>query len=189
MKSGVVLLLALFSLISCQSLGLFHEQFLKEIYTFKPKIEDKYKDLFQAILKYSKLYKMEESRTVKTVDLNNIYDSCNLDFEINLVQVTPLPASDHQINQINIGGVIIPGQKRKYKNYWALTIGVVINNLGEEDSVYSLLYHINLDFNKIDFMRESGLDLTDIDERLIVDYILYMESYRIYEEEILPIKG
>ena len=187
MKSAIIFVLALFSLISCQSLGLFHEQFLKEIYTFKPYIDDP--ELFEQIAKYWKTFKIEESRTVKTVDLNNIHKTCNLDFEIKLVQSETLPASDHQIAHINIGGLIVPGQTPKFTNFWAATIGVVIKNLGEKDSVYSLLYHLKLDFNKYDFMRYSGLDLTDIDERVIVDYIFYNECYRIYEEELFPVKG
>ena len=187
MKSVILFLFALFYLISSQSLGLFHEQFLKEINTFKPVIDDK--ALFKIISKYSKTFKIEESRTVKTVDLNNIYETCSLDFEVKLVQSETLPASDHQIAHINIGGLIVPGQTPKFTNFWAATIGVVIKNLGEKDSVYSLLYHLKLDFNKYDFMRYSGLDLTDIDERVIVDYIFYNECYRIYEEELLPVKG
>ena len=112
-----------------------------------------------------------------------------LDFEIKLVQSETLPASNHEINQISIGGAIQPGQAQKFSNFWKAIIGVVIKNLGEEDSVYSLLYHIKLEFNKTDFMRYSGLDLTNIDDELIVYYILYKECYRIYEEELLPIKG
>ena len=187
MKSAIIFVVALFSLISCQSLGLFHEQFLKEIYTFKPYIDDP--ELFEQIAKYWKTFKIEESRTVKTVDLNNIHKTCNLDFEIKLVQSETLPASDHEINQISIGGALQPGQDQKFSNFWKAIIGVVIKNLGEEDSVYSLLYHIKLEFNKTDFMRYSGLDLTNIDDELIVYYILYKECYRIYEEELLPIKG
>ena len=48
------------------------------------------------ISKFFKLYKIRKSRTVKTVDLSDIHKTCNLDFEINLVQQKV--ASDHQIS-------------------------------------------------------------------------------------------
>ena len=115
-----ILFLALLSLYSFQSLGLFSEQFLKEINKIKPTALYKDKVLSKMISKYFKLYKMEKSHTVKTVDLANIYKTCNLDFEVDLVQEF-LPASDHQINHINIGGALIPGQTPHYVNKWVCT--------------------------------------------------------------------
>ena len=115
--------------------------------------------------------------------------TCNLDFEIKLVQSDPLPASDHQINHINIGGLLIPGQKPKYKNFWAATIGVVIKNNGEFNSVYSLMYKLKVDFNKVTFMKTAGLDLTNVDERVLVNYIIYNQCLKIYNEELLPVKS
>ena len=113
MKQEFILFIALLSLFTCQSLGLFKEQFLFEINKFKPSLKDK--NLEKIIVKFAQLYTVEYSHTVKTVDLKNIMKTCNLDFEIKLVQSDPLPASNHQINHINIGGRLIPGQTPKYK--------------------------------------------------------------------------
>ena len=187
MKQEFILFLALWSLFACQSLGLFKEQFLLEINKFKPSLKDK--SLEKMILKFVQLYTVEYSHTVKTVDLKNIMKTCNLDFEINLVQSDPLPASDHQINHINIGGLLIPGQTPNYKNFWAATIGVVIKNNGEFNSVYSLMYNLKVDFNKVTFMKTSGLDLTSVDERVLVSYIIYNQCLKIYNEELLPVKS
>ena len=110
-----ILLLALLSLYSFQSLGLFSEQFFKEINKIKPTVLYKDKVLSKMISKYFKLYKMEKSHSVKTVDLANIHKTCNLDFEINLVKGF-LPASDHQIDHISIGGDLIPGQTPHFVN-------------------------------------------------------------------------
>ena len=182
-----ILLLALLSLYSFQSLGLFSEQFLKEINKIKPIALYKDKVLSKMISKYIKLYKMEKSHTVKTVDLANIYKTCNLDFEVDLVQEF-LPASDHQINHINIGGALIPGQTPHDVNKWVCTVGVAIENLGEPNSVYSLLYNLSTTFTKSSLLRDSGLDLSDIDETELVNYFFYTELLKIYNEEILPIK-
>ena len=187
MKQKFILFIALLSLFTCQSLGLFKEQFLFEINKFKPSLKDK--NLEKIIVKFAQLYNVEYSHTVKTVDLKNIMKTCNLDFEIKLVQSDPLPASDHQINHIKIGGRLIPGQTPKYKNFWAATIGVVIKNNGEFNSVYSLMYKLKVDFNKITFMKTAGLDLTSVDERVLVNYIIYNQCLKIYNKELLPVKS
>ena len=187
MKQEFILFIALLSLFTCQSLGLFKEQFLLEINKFKPSLKDK--NLEKIIVKFAQLYTVEYSHTVKTVDLKNIMKTCNLDFEIKLVQSDPLPASDHQINHINIGGRLIPGQTPKYKNFWAATIGVVIKNNGEFNSVYSLMYRLKVDFNKDTFMKTAGLDLTSVDERVLVNYIIYNQCLEIYNKELLPVKS
>ena len=182
----VLLILALFSLTSCQSPGLFHEPFNQEMVTFKPQFEDQ--EYFEQLKKYAKTVKVEKSRTIKTVDLKNIEDTCKSDFEIQLVQMKPLPASNHQINHFNIGGVV-PGQKASSQNLWLLTIGAVVKNLGEENSVYSLVYNLKINFDIDDYMNFFNIDSLNINERPIVEFIFYMECVRIYEEELLPIKG
>ena len=187
MKQEFILFISLLPLFTCQSLGLFKEQFLLEINKFKPSLKDK--NLEKIIVKFAQLYTVEYSHTVKTVDLKNIMKTCNLDFEIKLVQSDPLPASNHQINHINIGGLLIPGQKPKYRNFWAATIGVVIKNNGEFNSVYSLMYRLKVDFNKVTFMKTAGLDLTNVDERVLVNYIIYNQCLKIYNEELLPVKS
>ena len=101
-----ILLLSLLSLYSCYiSLGLFAPQFYKEIDRFKYII---YNDsLDRSLREYTKTLKVGKEYNLKHVDLNNIEKTCNLDFEIELVQSFDLPASNHQINHINVGGALI----------------------------------------------------------------------------------
>ena len=46
----------------------------------------------------------------ETVDLDNIHENCDLDFEIELVQSPGLPASNHEINN--------NGETGNTKNLW-----------------------------------------------------------------------
>ena len=189
MSNRIILLLSLWSLYSCVSYGLFAEQFLQESYKIKPTFATKEKILTKVISKYIKSYVVEiESKSLKTVDLDNIHENCNLDFEIELVQSPKLPASNHQIAHINIGGLLRPGQPANYKNFWSCYIGVVIEGNEEPNTVHSLLYHLTVDFKKSDLVKDSGLDLDDIDERDIASYLFYIECLRIYNEELSPIK-
>ena len=187
MKPGFILLITLWSLYSCQSLGLFSEQFLKELKNIKPRLLLT-KEIENGLINYIASNKIEKSHTVKSVDLNNIYSTCNLDFEISLVQTTPLPASNNLIAHINIGGLLIPGMPRRYVNKWACTFGVVIKNNSEFNSVYSLIYTLSTSFNLNSFMEETGLDLSGYDERELAKYIFYTQLLDIYNKEIFPVK-
>ena len=187
MKPGFILLITLWSLYSCQSLGLFSEQFLKELKNIKPRLLLT-KEIENGLINYMASNKIEKSHTVKSVDLNNIYSTCNLDFEISLVQTTPLPASNNLIAHINIGGLLIPGMPRHYVNKWACTFGVVIKNNSEFNSVYSLIYNLSTSFNLNSFMEETGLDLSGYDERELAKYIFYTQLLDIYNKEIFPVK-
>ena len=182
-----ILLLSLLSLYSCYiSLGLFAPQFYKEIDKFKYEI---YNDsLDRALREYTKTLKVEKEKTLKHVDLNNIRDTCNLDFEIELVQSFDLPASNHQINHINIGGAFIKNIIPTFKNYWKATIGVVLEDTAEPNYVHSLLYFVKADFNKSDFEEYLGKKL-DMDELDLVHAFFYNICFQIYENELLPIKG
>ena len=109
-----ILFLSLLSLYSCQSIGLFHEQYLQEINKFKTNIENVL--LKNAVNDYIKTTKITKNRSIKTVDLSNVFANCNLDFEINLVKSLVLPASNHQIAHINIGGALMnKTEKPKFK--------------------------------------------------------------------------
>ena len=181
-----ILLITLLSLYACQSLGLFHEQFLKEIKKFETDITNDH--LNNAVNKYMKQNKIGKEYTLKTVNLDHIYSNCNLDFEIQLVQSQELPASNHQIAHINIGGALIPGITPKYKNYWRCVIGVVIKG-SEPNTVYSLMYNLNFEFNKSTFEKDYNVNLSYVDEKEVVNFILYTIAYKIYTDELLPIKG
>ena len=191
MSGRFILLLSLWSLYSCVSLGLFAEQFLQESSKIKPIFAEEDKVLIKVISKYIQSNKVvvEAEKTLKTVDLDNILENCNLDFEIELVQTPKLPASNHHIAHINIGGLLIPGQPRNYKNFWSCYIGVVIKGIGEPNKVYSLLYHLTVDFSINEFIKDSGLDLKQINEKDIASYLFYLECLRIYNEELSPVKS
>ena len=144
----------------------------------------------KVITKYVRQYKVViESKTQKTVDLDNILDNCNLDFEINLVQSPELPASNHLINHVNICCLLIPGQPSNFKNFWSCYIWVVIDGIEEPNKVYSLLYHLTVDFNLNNLYRDSGLDLDEIKEEDLAHYLFYLECLRIYDEELSLIKS
>ena len=191
MSGRFILLLSLWSLYSCVSLGLFAEQFLQESSKIKPIFAEEDKVLIKVISKYIQSNKVvvEAEKTLKTVDLDNILENCNLDFEIELVQTPKLPASNHHIAHINIGGLLIPGQPRNYKNFWSCYIGVVIKGIGEPNKVYSLLYHLTVDFSINEFIKDSGIDLKQINEKDIASYLFYLECLRIYNEELSPVKS
>ena len=180
-----ILLLSLLSLYSCISLGLFASTFYKEIQKFKYEITNDYLD--RALREYYKKSKIGKESTLKNVDLAHIMETCHLDFEIDLVESFWLPASDHQIGHISIGGDVIPGQTPHFQNYWKATIGVVLENTVEPNHVYSLLYHLTVDFNKYAFETELGVSL-DIDELDLVHAIFYNLCLQIYYEELLPVK-
>ena len=63
MKQEFILFIALLSLFTCQSLGLFKEQFLLEINKFKPSLKDK--SLEKMIVKFAQLYTVEHSQSLK----------------------------------------------------------------------------------------------------------------------------
>ena len=179
------LLLSLLSLYSCYiSLGLFAPQFNKEIEKFRYEI---YNDsLDRALREYVKTLKNGKERTLKHVDLSNITGTCNLDFEIELVQSSELPASNHQIN--HIGGSLIERFFPNYKNYWKATIGVVLKDTAEPNYVHLLVYHVIADFSKSSFEEYLNRKL-DMDELDLVHAFFYNICFDIYENELLPIKG
>ena len=164
----------------------FKDQFIEEINKFKPDFGDKV--LEKTITKIAKTYSVEASFTNKVVDLNNIFDTCHLDFEINLVKSEELPASNHLIAHIIVGGLIIPGQEYKPKknDLWAGNVGVAIKK--DSETVYSLVYDLRVHFDKTSFTEKAGVDLSEVDEELMVHSIFYNKCLEIAEKEMAPIK-
>ena len=111
MSRGFILFIALWSLYSCQSLGLFAPKFLQEISKIRP-ILDFMDAPFIPLRPYLDSYKVEKKRTVKSVDLNNVLDNCEEDFEIDLVESPTLPASNH-----HIGSGFVKIFYKKYRKY------------------------------------------------------------------------
>ena len=183
MRVGMILFLLIFSLFYCQlPLNEFKEQFILEINKFKPKYDDKI--LEKNINKFAKTYLVQSSYTNKVVELNHIFNTCHLDFEINLVKSDVLPASNHLIAHIIVGGLIIPGQEQKpIKNdLWAANVGVVLEN--DLNTVYSLIYDLKVHFDKKSFVEKSGLDLDNISEETLVNSIFYNKCLEIAENEM-----
>ena len=189
MKNTLLILAIVWSLYSCQSLYFFKKQFKEEVEKIKPVIEDK--ALEKLIHKVAKTYTMEWSHTIKAVDLSNILKTCHLDFEINLVKSPVLPASDHLIAHIIVGGLIIPGQEQvKRKNdLWRGSVGVVINYGNDLNTVYLLTYDLGVHFDKQSFEQKAGADLSSIDDHALADAIFYNTLLSIIEKEIEPIKA
>ena len=189
MKFTLLFLAMVWSLYSCQTLYFFKEQFKSEVEKIKPEIEDRALD--KLINKVAKTYTLEWSHTIKAVDLSNILKTCTLDFEINLVKSPILPASDHLIAHIIVGGLIIPGQEQvKRKNdLWRCSVGVVIEYGEIPNTVYLLTYELAVHFDKQSFEQKAGTDLTSIDAHVIADAIFYNALLSIIEKEIEPIKG
>ena len=182
-----ILSLSLLSLCSCQSIGLFHEPFLQEINKFKTNIENE--ELKNAVNDFIRTNKITKNHSIKTVDLSNVYANCNLDFEVRLVRSFLLPASDHQIAHINIGGALMSkDEKPKFINYEACTIGVAIKG-SEPNTVYSLLYDIKFEFNRTSFNEIYNMNLTYDDEGKVIRYIFYTVAYEIYIYNIFPVKN
>ena len=187
MNKSLIIFFTLISLYSSQiSLNSYRNQFLIEINKFKPEFKDK--ALEKEIKKIAKTYVVDNSYTNKIVDLNHIMNNCHLDFEIKLVQSEELPASNHLIAHIIVGGLIIPGQEqKKNKNdLWAANVGVVLEK--DENSVYSLVYDLRVHFDKQTFTEKSGLDLTNVDERALVNSIFYNKCLEIANTQMSNIK-
>ena len=187
MEKSLIFFIMIWTLYFCQlPLNEFKEQFLEEINKFKPDFEDKV--LEKTITKIAQTYSVEASFTNKIVDLNNIFDTCHLDFEINLVNSENLPASNHLINHIIIGGLIIPGQEYKpnKNDLWAGNVGVAIKK--DSKTVYSLIYDLRVHFDKTSFAEKAGVDLSEVNEELIVHSIFYNKCLEIAEKEMTPIE-
>ena len=187
MEKSLIFFIMIWTLYFCQlPLNEFKEQFLEEINKFKPDFGDKV--LEKTITKIAQTYFVEASFTNKIVDLNNIFDTCHLDFEINLVNSENLPASNHLINHIIIGGLIIPGQEYKpnKNDLWAGNVGVAIKK--DSKTVYSLIYDLRVHFDKTSFAEKAGVDLSEVNEELIVHSIFYNKCLEIAEKEMTPIE-
>ena len=183
MEKSLIFFIMIWSLYFCQlPLDKFKGQFLEEINKFKPDFGDKV--LEKTITKVAKTYLVEASFTNKVVDLNNIFDTCHLDFEINLVKSEDFPASNHLINHIIIGGLIIPGQEYKpnKNDLWAGNVGVAIKK--DSQTIYSLIYDLKVHFDKTSFTEKAGEDLSEVDEELIVHSIFYNKCLEIAEKEM-----
>ena len=187
MEKFLIFFIMIWSLYFCQlPLDKFKDQFLEEINKFKPDLGDKV--LEKTITKIAKTYTVEASFTNKVVDWNNIFDTCHLDFEINLVKNEDLPASNHLIAHIIVGGLIIPGQEYKpnKNDLWAGNVGVAIKK--DSETVYSLVYDLKVHFDKKSFTEKAGVDLSEVNEDLIVHSIFYNKCLEIAEKEMEPIK-
>ena len=174
--------IAIFLLVACYysiPLSNYKQQFEIEINKFKPVFEDK--DLGKLVAKLAKEYEAEYSFTNKVVDLNNVFKTCHLDFEINLVNSKELPASNHLINHIIVGGLIIPGQKykRRKNDLWACNVGVVLRK--DDNTVYSLLYDMRVHYDRNTFMKKAPAEVKNVDDTQIVNQIFYNKCYEILQ--------
>ena len=188
MKSEIVLFLTLLAIYSCQTQYFFKEKFKEEVNKMKPEIKDK--NIEKVITKVAKSYLVEYQHTIKSVDLRNILKTCHLDFEINLVKRKDLPASNHQIGHIIVGGLLIPGREyaRPKNDLWKCTVGVVIKYENDPNKVSILTYYLSTHFDKSSFTEKSGANLSEISDRTLANAIFYNKLLSIIEKDIEPIK-
>ena len=187
MNKSLIIFFVLLSLYSSQLLlNSFREEFLNEVNKFKPEFKDKALD--KEITKIAKTYSVESYYTNQIVDLNHIFNTRHLDFEINLVKSKNLPASDHLISHIIERGLIIPGEdpKQTKNDLWAANVGVVLEK--DSESVYSLIYDLRVHVDKDSFAQKTGLDLTEVDEEDLVNSIFYNECLEIAENQMADIE-
>ena len=169
--------------------NIFKEKIIEEVNKLKPNIEDN-KTLENSILSISKEYKVNFTKTIKTVEKQNVMKNCNLDFEINLVQSKTLPASNHQIGHIIVGGLRRPGinppVKKHLNDLWKCTIGVAIEKdiKNIELLTYFLDAHLNEDtFNEASNTSGIKIQRNNIDERMLASAIFYHEGLKIIKNE------
>ena len=170
-----------------QNKNVFKDNLILEVNKLHPNIEDK--NLENQILKISKEYLVNSSKNIKQVDKNDVFKFCNLDFEINLVNSKILPASNHLIGHIIVGGLRRPGinpAARPHPNdLWRCSFGVAV----EKDSkfvdllTYGLETHLNEDtFNEA--CQKAGVNLKreEVEERLLANAIFYNYGLKLINE-------
>jgi len=185
-----LLLLSLLSLYSCQSLGLFTEQYYQEINTIIPNIKIKISDdIKKAISEHIKKIKIGKVHIIKTVNLSNIKETCSELFEIKLVENSILPASNHDLFHTYFGGSVINiGDTPKFVDLVTCQIGVAIKG-SEPNTVYLLLYLFTFEFSMREINEEYNLNLSNEYEKEILNYMFYKIAYEVYIYELLPIKS
>ena len=69
---------------------------------------------------------------------------------------------------------------------WHGNVGVVLKK--DEKTVYSLLYNLSVHFDKNSFIQKSGIDLSDVNERVLVNAIFYNKCLELMESQMSPIE-
>ena len=166
----------------------FKEKLIQEINTLKPELDNK--SLENSILLISKEYLVNSNKIIKEVNKQNVFENCNLDFDINLVQSKTLPASNHLIGHIIVGGLRRPGihppQNKNLNDLWRCSIGVAIEkdiNIVELLK-YELEAHLNEDtFNEACNKAKINIQKDNIDDRTLARAIFYHEGLKIIKNE------
>lgn len=84
----------------------------------------------------------------------------------------------------NIRGFSYPDIDNKYWATWICYFGVAIKNESQLDSVYSLVFYLDIDL--FDSFNVSGVEITEEDQRNYKTRAFHSELYKIYLDEILP---
>ena len=169
---------------------IFKKKLIEEINKLKPNIENN-KLLENSILSISQNYLVNFSKTVKTVEKENVMKNCSLDFEINLVQSKILPSSNHQIGHIIVGGLRRPGinppVKKHINDLWKCTIGVAVEK--DEKNIELLTYFLDTHLNEDTFNEAcnkagmNNIQKNEIEERMLANAIFYHEGLKIIKKE------
>ena len=75
----------------------------------------------------------------------------------------------------------------RYYGTWRCYFGVAIKNESKLNSVYSLVYYLEINLYKRDPM--NGVKITEEEQRNFITKIFYYELYNIYAEEVLNLKA
>ena len=173
MKSSLIVLMIILSLISCR-LSL-KDLFKLEVEKMKPKIKDK--NLEKIIYKIASEYEVDIDDIFQTMDLNHA--RTRRDFIDKLLRGRTFPASTHQIEQllempIEDNGEIDPNFKN---DKWGCEVAVVQSKRFNKVSVLAYSLYIKVDTES--FEKKAGVHLPGIEDIDLAKAIFYTQCLKI----------
>ena len=173
MKSSLIVLMMILSLISCRNS--FKDQFKLEVEKMKPKIKDK--NLEKIIYKIANDYEVDIERIFQTVDLNHARTGRY--FIDKLLSGRTFPASTHQIEHLFEMPIEDYGEiDRNFKNdKWGCEIAVAQTKRFNKVSV--LAYSLNIQVDTESFAKKAGVHLPGIEDEDLAEAIFYTQCLKI----------
>ena len=180
MKSSLIFLMTILSLMSCQLYD-FKDQFKLEVEKLKPKIKDK--KLEKIIFKVASNYKVEMYHEIKIFDLNQASRVLHSSFEKNLVRSKNLPASKHEITEmLEMPFLEDESSWENFKNdKWKCKVAVAQKKGLNKVSLLVISLYIHVDV--ISFGEKAGVDLSNIDTEDLAKAIFYNHFLKIIKNE------
>jgi len=176
MKSTLIFLMMVLSLISCQHYSI-KDQFKLEVEKLKPKIKDK--KLEKIIMKVASNYKYEVNSRIKIVDINQASRVLHSSSEIDLVRSKNLPASNHEITEIL--EMPLDDNDEDFKNdKWTCRVTVAQKN--RFNKVILLTYFLLIHVDEFSFEKKAGVDLPNIHLEDLAKAIFYSQFLKIIRD-------